>query len=109
MNPCDKCLMPSKIKCCHNCKKDAAKCWNWHKCGEDCEKWEAPIQTNADRIRAMNDSSLASFLVDIGWDCHFCEEHHRLENEPLLKGEKCDEECMFHCENWLKQPAEVAK
>jgi hypothetical protein len=63
-------------------------------------------KTNADRIRAMSDEELATHLHDIGWDCHLCAEHERLENEPLLRGEKCDEKCIDHCFEWLKQPAE---
>ena len=62
--------------------------------------------TNADHIRAMSDEELAKHLVDIGWDCHLCAEHRRLDNEPLLRGEKCDEKCAEHCLQWLKQPAE---
>lgn len=63
-------------------------------------------QTNADRIRAMSDEELATHLHDIGWDCHLCAEHRRLDNEPLLRGEKCDEKCVQHCLEWLKQPVE---
>ena len=63
-------------------------------------------QTNADRIRAMSDDELAKMLNDIGWDCHFCTEHLRLDNEPLMRGEKCDEKCSEHCLEWLQQPAE---
>ena len=63
------------------------------------KKW----QTNADRIRAMSDEELATHLHDIGWDCHLCAEHRRLDNEPLLRGEKCDEKCVEHCLGWLKQ------
>lgn len=66
---------------------------------------EAQI-TNADRIRAMSDEELATHLHDIGWDCHMCAEHKRLDNEPLLRGEKCDEKCADHCLEWLKQPTE---
>ena len=61
-------------------------------------------KTNADRIRAMSDEELAKHLVDIGWDCHFCAEHWRLDNEPLMRGEKCDEKCTEHCLEWLQQP-----
>lgn len=50
-------------------------------------------QTNADRIRAMSDEELARHLHCIGWDCHLCAEHIRLDNEPLIRGEKCDEKC----------------
>ena len=62
-----------------------------------------PVITNADRIRAMSDDELAKMLNDIGWDCHFCTEHLRLDNEPLLRGKKCDEKCAEHCLEWLKQ------
>ena len=62
--------------------------------------------TNADRIRSMSDDELAKHIVDIGWDCHMCAEHRRLDNEPLLRGEKCDEKCAEHCLEWLQQPAE---
>ena len=33
-------------------------------------------------------------------------EHERLDNEPLLRNEKCDENCFEHCLEWLKQPVE---
>ena len=67
------------------------------------------LVTNADRIRAMSDEELATHLHDIGWDCHLCAEHGRLDNEPLLRGEKCDEKCVEHCLEWLKKPAEVSE
>ena len=62
--------------------------------------------TNAQKIRAMSDEELAKHLVDIGWDCHFCTEHWRLDNEPLMCGKKCDEKCAEHCLEWLQQPVE---
>ena len=64
------------------------------------------INTNADKIRAMSDEELAAHLHDIGWDCHLCAEHRRIDNEPLMRGKKCDEKCAEHCLEWLKQPAE---
>ena len=64
------------------------------------------INTNADKIRAMGDEELAAHLHDIGWDCHLCAEHSRLDNEPLLRGERCDEKCVEHCLEWLQQTAE---
>lgn len=66
-------------------------------------------KTNADRIRSMSDEELATHLHDIGWDCHLCAEHGRLDNEPLLRGEKCDEKCAEHCLEWLQQSAEVSE
>lgn len=89
-----------------------------HMESEDCDKTncddccqlinddEIKPMTNADRIRAMSDDMLAKHLHDIGWDCHLCTEHTRLDNEPLLRSEKCDENCVKHCLEWLKQPAE---
>lgn len=65
--------------------------------------------TNAEKIRSMTDEELAKHLIDIGWDCHLCEEHRRLDNEPLLRGEKCDEKCVEHCLEWLQQTAEKPK
>ena len=64
------------------------------------------VMTKADRIRAMSDEELAEHLHDIGWDCHLCSEHRRLDNEPLLRGEKCDEKCVEHCLEWLRQTVE---
>lgn len=85
-------------------------------CNGFCNRFDAPcikkncrffgVKTNADRIRAMSDEELANHLHEIGWDCHLCAEHRRLDNEPLLRGEKCDEKCVEHCLKWLKQPAE---
>ena len=72
----------------------------------DCCDFAVEQPTNADRIRGMKDEELAEHLVDIGWDCNFCEEHLRLDNDPLLRGEKCDEKCSEHCLEWLQQPAE---
>ena len=62
-----------------------------------------PVITNADRIRSMSDEELAKHLVEIGWDCNFCEEHLSLDNEPFFRG---DEKCAGYCLKWLKQPAE---
>jgi hypothetical protein len=63
--------------------------------------------TNADKIRAMTDEELATFLECFGC-CHYCTEHERIGNEGrFLRGEKCDEQCEQHLLEWLKQPAEV--
>lgn len=92
------------------------ECTDYLKCSKEhdlrmfrrhCKKAkEEKVVTNADRIRAMTDEELAAHLVDIGFDCHLCSEHRRLDNEPLLRNEKCDEKCEKHCLDWLKQPAE---
>ena len=67
--------------------------------------YDSPIDlpTNADHIRSVTDEELAVFLECFGV-CHYCSEHERLENEPLLKGERCDEQCEQHMLDWLKQP-----
>lgn len=57
---------------------------------------------NANLIRSMNDDELARFLINIGWDCTFCSEYEKLENNPLLRDEKCNEQCVEHCAKWLK-------
>ena len=90
--------------------------WDKGKCKKfSCDKvtsWcvEGPcgdkIPSNADRIRSMSDEELEKHLVDIGWDCHLCAEHRRLDNEPLMRWEKCDEKCAEHCLEWLQQPTE---
>ena len=102
--------MPKNVMCknCNNLKHD----WCDKKIDSpdpnmvrDCQYfWQ---KTHADRIRAMSDEELARHLHCIGWDCHLCAEHERLDNEPLLRTEKCDENCFEHCLEWLKQPAEV--
>ena len=75
---------------------------------KDKTKWaeKKEPENNADRIRAMSDEELARHLHCIGWDCHLCAEHIRLDNEPLLRDQRCDENCFDHCLEWLKQPAE---
>ena len=96
-----------------NCKDCDSKCNHAGKdrvfvCpkGVSCKvKKETPM-TNADRIRAMSDEEMATHLYDIGWDCHLCADHRKLDNEPLLRGEKCDEKCVEHCLEWLRQHAE---
>ena len=69
----------------------------------DCYKELEKIETIGDYIRSMNDEKLSEYLVDTGWDCHLCSEHERLDNAPLLRGEKCDEQCVKHCLEWLKK------
>lgn len=81
-----------------NCGGDETKCDFYPKVRE-----KANSISHADYIRSADDKNLAEILVDIGWDCTFCSEHERLENEPLLRGEKCDDHCIEHCLEWLKQ------
>lgn len=92
------------MKNCDTCAN--TKCVNRRSDIICCSSYKPKVQTHADRIRAMSDEELATHLHDIGWDCHLCAEHIRLDNEPLLRGEKCDEKCVEHCLEWLKQPVE---
>lgn len=87
---------------CH-CYGDRTQCDFYPEVRAKAKKELKKNSTNAANIRSMSDKKLAEFLVDIGWDCCFCSEHERLENEPLLRGEKCDEQCVKHCLKWLKQ------
>lgn len=86
------------------CGGDRTKC-NFYPEVREKAKNEIKVATHADNIRSMTDEHLAEYLVDIGWDCCFCSEHDRLENEPLLRGEKCDEQCVKHCLEWLQKTA----
>lgn len=88
--PCDECVSAKD--------SDAPSHW------EAAEYYEP--DNNADRIRNMSNNDLAKHLVEIGWDCHLCSEHERLDNEPLLRWERCDEQCIRHCLEWLQKPAE---
>ena len=64
------------------------------------------VKSNADRIRAMSDEELAAFLYCFGC-CQHCSEHERLSDNRWFSDERCDEMCVNHCLEWLKQPAEV--
>lgn len=61
--------------------------------------------SNGDRIRAMRDEEQARFLEGFS-ACAVCREAERLDDNPLLRGEKCDEDCETHILEWLKQPVE---
>lgn len=89
-----------------NCKYCTANCALRGTDNESRCKGFVGGMTNADRVRAMSDEELARHLHCIGWDCHLCAEHKRLDNEPLLRDQRCDGNCFEHCLEWLKQPAE---
>ena len=87
------------------CDGDETKCDFYPEVRAKAKKELKKNSTNAANIRSMSDKKLASYLVDIGWDCPLCSEHDRLDNEPLLHNEKCDEQCVQHCLEWLKKTA----
>ena len=59
--------------------------------------------SNADRIRSMSDMELAIHL-NIGWECSTCKEQIWIDNKFSLGD--CDMNCVGHCLEWLKKPAE---
>ena len=61
--------------------------------------------TNADRIRNINDEELAIHL-NVGWECSLCKEQIWINNKFSLGD--CDMNCVGHCLEWLKKPAEEA-
>lgn len=89
-----------------NCGGDKTKCDFYPKVREKAKNELKKNSTNGAFIRSADDKKLAEILVDIGWDCHLCSELDRLENEPLLRGERCDEQCVKHCLEWLKKTVE---
>ena len=70
----------------------------------DCQHFRE--KTNADRIRSMSDEELAMHL-NIGWECSLCKEQIWINNKFSLGD--CDMNCVGHCLEWLKQPAEVSE
>lgn len=63
--------------------------------------------TNYEHIMSMNVEQLALFITEYAF-CNFgCAEGKRLENEPLLKGERCDERCAEHCVRWLESEVDT--
>ena len=55
-------------------------------------------------IKNMNIHQMAEFLVQkVGWDCNNCSENERISDNLLCKYEQCDEECEFHCKEWLQK------
>ena len=67
MARCETCMTnpvhPDK-KCCFNCARVNTNCEVWHNCGEDCPGWDSKVVTNADRIRAMSDEKLATWMAE---------------------------------------------
>ena len=66
----------------------------------DCKHFKQ--KTIFDLIKSMNIDELAECLVEIGWDCNNCSEAEELNDNPLLRNERCDEKCNLHCKEWLE-------
>lgn len=84
-----------------------AKCKHKESCGYEvclddcCPEFEAAVETNADRIRAMSDEELADFLSKEIWrcDCYkVCKECPRWIGN-----------CCLPLDEWLQQPTEGEK
>lgn len=62
-----------------------------------------PIQTHADRIRAMSDEELAAYWVNCSCICDWCSQKEKCDIETVTQ-----EQCVTGVLEWLKQPAEVS-
>lgn len=61
--------------------------------------------TNADKIRSMTDEKLAKYILDENmFCCNNCPSGQL--NSDYVFGGPCDEKCLEHCLDWLKQEAE---
>ena len=57
-----------------------------------------------EKIKTLSIDDMAEFLTEYSFGCeNGCEEGERLSDNPLLKGERCDEKCKEHCINWLNK------
>lgn len=111
MNPCEDCHRPVGVHCCHNCKKDANKCNEYHGCGS-CDAWERGIFTNADRIRRTDDVELMNRIYEL----HVLLSefgHYELAEQfcdckaECHDGEDCSEDRVKACIlRWLQRPVE---
>lgn len=59
--------------------------------------------TNADKIRSMTDEELAEYFFD---DNRFCCNNCPSGQKNGGYSFECDEKCVEHCLDWLKQEAE---
>ena len=103
MYPCEDCHRPIGVHCCHNCKKDANKCGEYHGCGS-CNAWENGVHTNADRIRAMSDEELADYMAKT--QIANVAEALKLARIPWEQYPDLQELTAKECLEWLQQPAE---
>ena len=85
---------------CRECKKFYDCLYGGELVGRltSCPDFQQKPQTNADRIRSMSDEELAKWLDSLcfGFGCELC----------ANVVEKCDENCVEHFMDWLKQPAD---
>ena len=48
-------------------------------------------------------------MEELEWDCTECSEYERLDNQPLLRHEKCDMQCEVHFRKWLHEHEHMAR
>lgn len=53
------------------------------------------------RIDTRSINGMAKTLTEDEWSCNVCSEHIRLSDNPLLKNDSCDSNCLEHCKEWL--------
>lgn len=70
--------------------------WKWYLYEDEI----SPV-TNADKIRSMSDEELAKFIIEDRWDCNECPSGQENTDNPF--GNKCDNQCVKHCLEWLKE------
>lgn len=108
MNPCYDCKRPADVKCCHNCRKDAAICRESHQCGKDCRGWQ--LLTRADKIRAMTDAELAEAILNCAGaidEIPFCKNTKECEDTLDSGKDIPDSKCLACMVDWLQQPADM--
>jgi len=50
-------------------------------------------KTRFDYIKSMNIEEMSKCLVDMGWDCKYCDHYNT----------RCDNNCELHCREWLSK------
>jgi hypothetical protein len=87
-----------------------AKCKYKESCGYEfclddcCPEFEAAVETNADRIRAMSDEELADWLART--QIANVAEALAVAKIPYEPEDGLKDEVAKYCVEWLKQPAE---
>jgi len=72
-------------------------------CEKFCTYNTVYVQTNADRIRSMNDEELAEYLFDRGNGCEYCYGICSYQDE--CEEFHAQEFCIEHIVEWLKKEA----
>ena len=55
-------------------------------------------------IKSLDIDKMARFIVETGngFNCDLCSEAELLRDNPLMKDERCSEDCEKHCREWLE-------